>query len=287
MILCAPRTIKMSLSIMLFTILLITISQTCAQQTSDIVTTITINSSGVVYIEIKGYVQMGINFFECPVEPISATIEALLDNEPIPIIYYNNSIIVVSNGNGSATISYVANVTIEDGKSSFYYNSTREAILIIPPNVLLTPESLTLIDAFVKDNKLFLKLKGPALISFVVSKEAGEPGTITPTTPPTSTTTIPMGAEIALYLAIIAVTIGAIIALKKRRSKFSATYLDEVDKAIIEKLRKHGGEVFQGVLYRELSLPKATVWRHIKKLEKMGYVVVERMGRDNKVRLLK
>lgn len=274
--------------VMLLALLLMSLHQAYAQQVNDVMTTITIDPSGVVYVELRGEVKAGMNLFECPIEPIPVTVEALLDGRSIPIIYYNNSIIVVSDSDGLAVVSYMANVTIENGRISFYYSSLREATLIVPPNVLLTPESLTLIDAFIKDGKLFLKLKGPTLISFVVSEEVSKPDTITP---PTSThITIPIGVDVVLYVGVIVALIavaGMVVASRKRRGKLLSAYLDEVDKAIIEKLRRHGGEVIQSVLYKELNLPKATVWRHVKRLEKMGYVAIERIGRDNKVKLLK
>lgn len=283
------KAAKMGLiTTMLLTVLLMTIAQAYAQQVSSIV--ITIDPSGVVYVEINGTIEVGMNFFECPVEPILATVTILIDGESAPLIYYNNSFLVISNYNKPATITYIANTTYEDGRVSFYYNSTMEATLVVPPNVLLTPENLTLIDASVRDNKLFLRLRGPSTISFIVSEVVGgrEPAYAPSNQTLTIILTIPVGAEIALYVSVVVIAVvGVVIAVRRRRSKILTTYLDEVDKAIIEKLRKHGGEIIQSLLYKELSLPKATIWRHVKKLEKMGYVTVERMGRDNRVRLSK
>lgn len=278
-------TARKFLMIMAF-LMAFSISQAHAQQALDVI--MAIDSNGIVHVEMRGAVEEGINILECPVEPIVVTMEALLGREVIPMIYYNNNIIVVSNVSGLVTVSYIANVTVENGKVSFYYNSTREATLIISPNILLIPGNLTLIDASIKDNKLFMKFRGPGIVSFVVTKIMDAQDQTKPPTPPTYAPIIPIGTETILYLVIIAtVIVGALVIASKRRSKSLATYLDEVDKAIIEKLRKHGGETLQSLLYKELSLPKATIWRHIKKLERMGYVIVERMGRDSKVRLSK
>ncbi|MEM2214865.1 MAG: winged helix-turn-helix transcriptional regulator [Candidatus Nezhaarchaeales archaeon] len=275
----------LAITMLFATLLVITSPHACAQQVSSIV--ITIGSDGIVYVEINGTVEVGVNSFECPVEPISATIEVLMDSEVAPAIYYNNSILVVSNDNRSARITYIANVTFENGRASFYYNSMREATLIVPPNILLLPENLTIMDAYLRDNRLFLRFKGPSTISFVVTEEADGQTLKPPSAPPTIIPAPLIGVEVALYVAIAVAAVVAIVAMKKKRGSRLATYLDEVDKAIIERLRKHGGEALQGLLYRELGLPKATVWRHVKKLEKMGYVSIERIGRDNKVRLLK
>lgn len=287
MALCRSNAVKAGLTTMLLFTVLLVISISCVYaQTCEPDVVITIDSNGAVYVELNSTAELGVNFFECPVEPILATIEASVDDEPVPTIYYNNSIVVVSSKIGSIKVSYIANVTFEGGVVSFYYSLAREATLIIPPNIILMPGDLTLIDARVRDGKLFLRFKGPGNISFVVG-ETGKLGP-EPSPAPSTPTTVPLiGLEMILYAVIVVAALGAIVVVRKRRREPLATYLDEVDKAIIEKLRKHGGETLQSALYKELSFPKATVWRHIKKLEKVGYVTVERIGRDNKVKLLK
>jgi len=59
--------------------------------------------------------------------------------------------------------------------------------------------------------------------------------------------------------------------------------LDDVDRRILEKLREHGGSMLQSQLLRETGLPKTTLWRHVQKLEKMGYIEVVREGRSNRL----
>lgn len=59
--------------------------------------------------------------------------------------------------------------------------------------------------------------------------------------------------------------------------------LDEVDRRILEKLREHGGTMLQSQLLRETGLPKTTLWRHVQKLEKLGYIEVVREGRSNRL----
>ncbi len=59
--------------------------------------------------------------------------------------------------------------------------------------------------------------------------------------------------------------------------------LDEVDELILRKLREHGGTMLQSQLQRETGLPKTTLWRHVNKLEKLGYIKVIREGKSNRL----
>lgn len=48
-----------------------------------------------------------------------------------------------------------------------------------------------------------------------------------------------------------------------------------------------GGEAYQADLQRRLNIPKATLWRAIRRLENSGYVQVIKEGRVNKIKLVK
>jgi len=56
---------------------------------------------------------------------------------------------------------------------------------------------------------------------------------------------------------------------------------------IIKTLEKKGGSAFQSELQRAIPIPKTTLWRHIKKLERMGIVRIEKVGNQNRVVLVK
>ncbi len=294
-----------------------------AQQVSSII--ISIDTTGVVYVNITGVAQPGLNFYSCPVEPIPQSLEVLLGNVSIPVIYHNNTVIVPANTTSNVLITYVANTTIAGDTISFYFNSSLPALLRVPPNivVLSLPENISSID--VVDNTLIIEFQGYGLVSYIVSTIAPTETTTTTTTttPPlvttttttttqqetttttqqpgqttTTTTTTPQKTKnwlpyILAILAIVAVA-GLALYFTKRGSEESGTLianisstLDDVDKAILEKLKESGGELLQSVLYKELNYPKTTIWRHVNKLERLGLVSVERVGGVNKVRLLK
>lgn len=48
-----------------------------------------------------------------------------------------------------------------------------------------------------------------------------------------------------------------------------------------------GGEAYQADLQRKLNMPKATLWRAIRRLESAGYIQVIKEGRVNRIRLIK
>ena len=265
------------------TLLIIFAHQPLVHAEEELATLMTIDSRGVVQVSVTASIEPGINLFECPVEPILATMSVSIDGDLAPAIHHNNSVIVVSDRSGYVTISYIANATIEDGEIHFWYGSTKEATLVVPPNIILTSLPESLVKAYVGDDgNLRLVFKGPCTISFVVGEWGQAPAA--PTALPPS---------YLLWYAVAALAVAALVALARkaarrvRGSLVSTAYLDEVDREILERIRKHGGEVVQSILYKELNIPKATLWRHVKRLEKLGYVAVERVGRDNRVKLLK
>ena len=257
------------------------------------VTLITIDPQGVVEVNVTAPIEPGIHWFECPVEPIPMTMTVSVDGGIIPAIYQNNSVVIVSDRSGYVTINYIANATLEGGELRFWYGSAKEATLVVPPNVILTSLPEGLVKAYLdSDGRLHIVFKGPCSVSFVMG-ERSQLQAQAPTTPGQAPVapTMPLSVLLPYVIAALVVAVvGALaykVARRARGSPPSAEYLDEVDKEILEKIRERGGEVIQSVLYKELNIPKATLWRHVRRLERLGYVAVERVGRDNKVRLLK
>jgi len=66
-----------------------------------------------------------------------------------------------------------------------------------------------------------------------------------------------------------------------------APLLDDKDKQILEVIRKFGGKVAQTIVVKYTGLPKSTISRKIRKLEKMGYIKVIRKGRINILKIVK
>ncbi len=123
--------------------------------------------------------------------------------------------------------------------------------------------------------------------------------TTTPSSPSTRTTpTRPSGPyvplEQMLLIAVVAVVaiVATVFALVKRSKGPSieaeiVSGLDDTDKAILKKIKELGGSILQSELQKQLGIPKATLWRHVKRLEKMGFIEVTREGRTNRLTLKK
>ena len=82
-----------------------------------------------------------------------------------------------------------------------------------------------------------------------------------------------------LGVAAIATGVGIVAVMKLRGRKFEE--LSEEDKLILKAIERLGGEAFQSDIQRIVGLPSTTLWRRIRKLEKLGYVTIEkRYGRN-------
>ena len=90
-----------------------------------------------------------------------------------------------------------------------------------------------------------------------------------------------------IIIAIIIIVIIGIIIKVSRRSKIEEIKpsLSEVDYMIINYLKKKKS-AYQSEISQALKLPKTTVWRHLRKLEKYGIIKIERYGNVNIVRLV-
>jgi len=75
------------------------------------------------------------------------------------------------------------------------------------------------------------------------------------------------------------------LAASRRRVEQAFAELSEEDLAILEALRKAGGGAFQSELQKAVGMPSTTMWRRVKRLEKLGYVFVEKRAGRNYVKL--
>jgi len=91
---------------------------------------------------------------------------------------------------------------------------------------------------------------------------------------------------VPVVAGIIFVSSLLIVSLKRpRKVPVKVEELPYVDKLILDELRTRGGTAFQSELIKALHLPKTTVWRHLKGLEKEGLVEIKKIRGMNHVRL--
>jgi len=131
---------------------------------------------------------------------------------------------------------------------------------------------------------------GPTVIQYTLSATSSSSSGSVEKNPQTSInlTSNPIvwvGISVIFFLIII-----SIFKLKfKRKNEITiiTSELDSTDKEILQKLNQLGGVSFQSQLQRKLGLPKATLWRHVNKLAKLGYLEIIREGKRNKLILKK
>ena len=284
--------------------------------------TLTINSDGIAEIHLKTAASEGLNELTLPVEPIPETIEISVNGRSLIPLYENDTLYFFSPTSGTAEISYLANVTLTGKLFKIWITGSQLVKLILAPEIVLLSIPNKVENFTYLDDKLVIFFEGPDEIDYSIKEKAAEttaiqPFTVTSATsrsftakPPevtTATSIQPTKTSEARgagektserdygLIAFIAGVLGAIaifaaIFYRGRKSgagRVEVSGLTDVDLSIIEVMKSEGGSVLQGRLQARLGLPKTTLWRHVKKLEKMGYIKIIKEGSFNRLILLK
>ena len=83
---------------------------------------------------------------------------------------------------------------------------------------------------------------------------------------------------------------GALLYLRSRRNAPLDSQNVELrpdDVKVIEFISEKGGKVLEPEIRMRFALPKTSAWRQIKRLERLGYVKVTKIGSQNQIELLK
>lgn len=105
--------------------------------------------------------------------------------------------------------------------------------------------------------------------------------------------TIPFWAELRIrYIIIFAVVTGIVVSFfilrrTKKSQELVLSVLDEFEKKVMDVIVKAEGEVNQRKVVQETNLSKAKVSRVVKSLMERGVIEVQRLGRTNKLKLVK
>lgn len=97
---------------------------------------------------------------------------------------------------------------------------------------------------------------------------------------------LPWYFYVAVGFIIVAVIGGIALALSGRRRSIDTSELSEEDIAILRALESLGGEAFQSDIKKIVNLPTTTLWRRIRKLERLGYVKIEKRYGRNYVKMV-
>ena len=253
-----------------------------------------------------------------PVEPMGPTLTVQSANgTSVSAILIGNHLIIPAFGNGTFIIRYVPLITqIPSGYLAMNVSSPYVVNLFIGNSILLTHLPINLIVNFTKvSNGIILQLApGNYTIGFISeTPTTGVTTTNTTTTIATTNTTKTSTQSTSnqtspkvtkttssipqyVYYVVPTVIIAAIVLLiyvfiiRHRGPEVNPIIvegLNPTDKEVIKALMEMGGEAYQADLQRKLNMPKATLWRAIRRLESAGYVQVIKEGRMNKIKLIK
>jgi len=102
------------------------------------------------------------------------------------------------------------------------------------------------------------------------------------------------GAPVATEVWELAGAAAVIIAValtfwwwRSRRTGPSTVDLRTDDLQVINFIKEKGGKVLEPEIRMRFALPKTSAWRQIKRLERLGYVKVTKIGSQNQIEILK
>jgi uncharacterized membrane protein len=250
-----------------------------------------IDSDGVVHVNLSYRLSQGLNDVELPTQPIITSIYVEVDGRELPIAYNytTNSVVIISEAEATCIVSFIANATINENRLALNLSGKYMYRLILSPNIILLtlPSNITDIGAIGDLYYIDFDEGKDVQLLYIVKPRISE--TTTPSKPPTANVSLPLQIVIAaLGVGIAGVSAFFLLKVIKRRSEEESEVLSELDIAILKNVEKRGGAALQSELQRDLpSVPRTTLWRHVRKLEKLGYVRIEKVGQQNKVVLVK
>jgi len=230
----------------------------------------------------------------------------------LPVSYNSssNSVSLLTLNSSEVTISYVTNTITVKYREVWLVNFTSPlpAEVLLPPNATLSGVYTSFTGLRVEKGRLLLEFPpGRVMLSYVLiptqlpqppkPAPSGAPAPAQPASPPGQQPAGPVqpapqpaqpggGVPYPWLAAAIAVVILAlvVVALMRLRRKAPAE-LSETDLEILRVLQSAGGGMFQSELGAKLNLPTTTLWRRLRRLQELGYVVIERRSGKNYVRL--
>ena len=88
-------------------------------------------------------------------------------------------------------------------------------------------------------------------------------------------------------VAAAAVVAVVLVIFRRRGAVSNRGDLRPDDIKVLDFIREKGGRVLEPEIRTRFALPKTSAWRQIKRLERMGYVKVNKIGSQNQIELLK
>lgn len=254
-----------------------------------------IDSDGVPHVRVETRLSAGINSVNMPTTPIVETIAVILSGQELPFIYddKSNTLYIVSTADANCSIEYVANASIENNVFSLSLSKLYVYRLLLAPNIILVtvPNNISGY-GYVNNSILYIEFSDEPAISYIVkAREYTQTQQLTPVATAPKTTQIMLSTALIIVVVVLAAVAVFMAYLYMSRirggKKEELELLSDVDIAILKSLEKRGGSALQSELQKDVPIPRTTLWRHVKKLERLGYVKVEKVGPQNRVVLVK
>ncbi len=228
------------------------------------------------------------------------------------------SALIETFGSSSITVDYdIHDLISKEGRVwTFSFNSTSDYSLLMPTNSIIVGMSTIPKNMEILEEQTKLELTGGATeINYIL--EAPQNPIVNPpidsppyqSNDPTEDYTIP----IVLGGVIVAGVAGVSVIIKRSKSKSSSTIQEEIsskkstenefvepkavfdfvpdmredDKKIVEFISEKGGQVFESELRKKFVQPRTTMWRAVKRLERLGVIEITKKDLQNLVILKK
>jgi len=222
--------------------------------------------------------------------------------------------IIETFGSSSVTVDYdIHDLISKEGRVwTFSFNSTSDYTVSMPSSSIIVgmstiPKNMEIIE---EQTKLELS-SGATEINYILEAPQNPIDTPPPSDPESPaddyTTPIIVGGLIA------AGAIGTSIIIKRNKSKSSSTIKEEIisekstqeefvdpqavfdfvpdmredDKKIVKFIAENGGQVFESELRKKFLQPRTTMWRAVKRLERLGVIEINKKDMQNLVILKK
>ncbi len=215
--------------------------------------------------------------------------------------------IVGTLGSSSIVVDYdIHDLISKEGRVwTFSFDSPSDYSLLMPETSVIIGMSVLPNNMEQIDEQIKLKFSsGPTQIDYIFGTTES---TISTNQPESSFNFMTIGLIIG---PIIAVGIGAAIILKKKQSNSSQIHIAELsqkqsepesldthtifnlrpemredDKEIVKFISENGGQVFESDLRKKFLQPRTTMWRAVKRLERLGIVEIYKKDLLNMVKL--
>jgi uncharacterized membrane protein len=280
----------------LLLILLLLLTTVVSAQTVNV----EVDESGVCLVSIKVEIGDGLQSVRLPIEPIVASIVVLADGKALPVIYENNTLYLILDKPSTVDISYIANVSLvgnvfhlsinTDDNLTLKIPTSSVILLTLPKNIISFKEEGGVLTLVVRGpQEITYSLRVPSITQTVISTPTNTATTQPTVTQPTVVTPKPDYTSLLITgIVVVAVASGVTyVILRRRRVGDISKLLDDVDRSIIRELKVRGGSALQSELQDSINVPKTTLWRHVKRLERLGVVRVEKVGLQNRVTLVR